>query len=60
MKRTELWIYCRNDEEITPIKDVKKLVRIADSTLSDVVKKHLKKPHIMAPSETRKRLFSLV
>ena len=49
-----------SDEEITPIKDVKKLVRIADSTLSDVVKKHVKKAHIMAPSETGKRLFSLV
>ena len=49
-----------SDKEIAPIKDVEKLVRIADSTLSDVVEKHVKKAHIMANSETGKRLFSLV
>ena len=46
-----------SDKEIAPIKDVEKLVRIADSTLSDVVKKHVKKAHIMAPSEQRKGYF---
>ena len=45
-----------NDEEITPIKDVKKLVRIAGSTLSDVVKQHVKKNH-MLPVKQGKSYF---
>ena len=35
-----------SDEKVTPLKDVKKLVKIAGSTLSDVMKKHVKKNHI--------------
>ena len=47
-----------SNEEITctPIKDVKKLVRIAGSTLSDVVKKHVKKNH-MLPVKQGKSYF---
>ena len=45
-----------SDEEITPIKDVKKLVRIAGSTLSDVMKKHVKKNH-MLPVKQGKSYF---
>ena len=44
------------DEEITPIKDVKKLVRIAGSTLSDVLKKHVKENH-MLPVKKGKSYF---
>ena len=44
------------DEEITPIKDVKKLVRIAGSTLSDAVKKHVKENH-MLPVKKGKSYF---
>jgi len=45
-----------NDQEITPIKDVEKLARIAGSELSDVVKKHVKKYH-MLPVKQRKSYF---
>ena len=38
-----------NDEEITPIKEVKKLVRIAGSTLSDIVKKASEEKSYMPP-----------
>jgi len=36
-----------NDQEITPIKDVEKRARIADRTLSDGLKKHVKKNHML-------------
>ena len=45
-----------SDEQITPIKDVKKLVIIAGSTLSHVVKKHVKKNH-MLPVKQGKSYF---
>jgi len=45
-----------NDQEIKPIKDVEKLARIAGSELSDVVKKHVKKYH-MLPVKQRKSYF---
>ena len=48
-----------SDDEITPTKDVKKLVIIAGSTLSHVVKKHVKKKKSYATSETGEKLFSL-
>jgi len=45
-----------NDQEITPLKDVEKLARIAGSTLSDGLKKHVKKYH-MLPVKQRKSYF---
>ena len=36
-----------NDQEITPLKDVEKLARIAGRTLSDGLKKHVKKNHML-------------
>ena len=45
-----------NDQEITPLKDVEKLARIAGSALSDVVKKHVKKNH-MLPAKQGKSFF---
>jgi len=45
-----------NDQEITPIKDVEKLSWIAGSELSDVVKKHVKKNH-MLPVKQGKSYF---
>ena len=37
-----------NDKEIMSLKDVEKLARIAGSTLSDVVKKHVKENHMFS------------
>ena len=45
-----------DSEEITPIKNVKKLVIIAGSTLSHVVKKRVKKNH-MLPVKQGKSYF---
>ena len=45
-----------NDQESTPLMDVKKLTRIAGSTLSDGVKKHVKKNH-MLPAKQGKSYF---
>ena len=45
-----------NEQEITPIKDVKKLARIAGSAPSDGVKKHVKKNH-MLPVKKGKSYF---
>ena len=45
-----------NDQESTPLIDVKKLARIAGSTLSDSVKNHVKKNH-MLPAKQGKSYF---
>ena len=45
-----------NDGEITPIKKVEKLARIAGSALNDGVKKHVKKNH-MLPAKMGKSYF---
>jgi len=45
-----------NDKEITPTKDVEKLERIVGSTLSDGVKNHVKKNH-MLPVKQGKSYF---
>ena len=45
-----------NDEEITPINDVEKQAGIAGSRLSDGVKKHVKKNH-MLPVKQGKSYF---
>jgi len=45
-----------NDKEITPIKEVEKLARIAGSALTDCVKKHVKKNH-MHPAKQGKSYF---
>ena len=47
-----------NDQEITPIKDVEKLARIADSELSDVVKKHLKTNHMLPVKQGKSSFLS--
>ena len=45
-----------DDKEITPIKEVEKLARIAGSALNDGVKKHVKKNH-MLPAKQGKSYF---
>ena len=45
-----------NDKEITPIKEVGKLAKIAGTALNDGVKKHVKKNH-MLPAKKEKSYF---
>jgi len=45
-----------NDKEIISLKDVEKLAKLAGSALSDVVKIHVKKNH-MLPVKQRKSYF---
>jgi len=46
-----------NNEEITPIEEVEKLARIADSALNDGVKKHVKKNHMLPAAKQGKSHF---
>jgi len=45
-----------NDKEITPIKEVEKLARIAGTALNDDMKKHVKENHIL-PTKQGKSYF---
>ena len=56
MERSENNMALLNDKEIMSSKDVEKLARIGGSTLSDVVKKHVKKNH-MLPVKQGKSYF---
>ena len=59
MERSENNMALLNDKEIMSLKDVEKLARIGGSTLSDVVR-NMYKEKSYAPSETGKKLFTLV
>jgi len=45
-----------NDKEITPIKEVEKLARVAGTALNDAVKSHVKENH-MLPAKQGKSYF---
>ena len=47
-----------NDQKITPIKDAEKLARIAGSALSDLVKKHVKKNHVLPVKQGKSYFLS--
>jgi len=48
-----------NGEEITPIKEVEKLARIAGSALNDDVEKHMKKNHMLPAKIGKSNFFQL-
>ena len=47
-----------NDQEITPLMDVEKQVGIASSTLSESVKRHVKKNHILPVKQGKSYFLS--
>ena len=58
MERSENNMALLNDKEIMSSKDVEKLARIGGSTLSDVVKKHVKKNHMLPVKQGKSCLLS--
>ena len=47
-----------NDEENTPLQDVENLARIAGSALSDILKKHVRKNHLLPVKQGKSYFLS--